>query len=130
MQLFVDFYVFTCFWLNLSDRNLKLFWTSKQNNFRFRSSKFSQKRVKIQKATSNRMSIFGLLGKNMGLSHIVLAVFKIFPIYVVFLDEFDFHLNYFQSYFNLKMYSFIRLYVVYRLNSIFWTQGWKFKYFC
>ena len=51
----------------------------------------------------------------MGLSHIVLAVFKIFPIYVVFLDEFDFHLNYF----NLKMYSFLRLYVVYRLNSIF-----------
>ena len=47
MQLFVDFYVFTRFWLNLSDRNLKLFWTSKQNNFRFRSRKFSQKGVKM-----------------------------------------------------------------------------------
>ena len=61
MQLFVDFYVFTRFWLNLSDRNLKLFWTSKQNNFRFRSSKFSQKWVKTQKSTNNRMSSFGLI---------------------------------------------------------------------
>ena len=77
MQLFVDFCVFTRFWLNLSDRNLKLFWTSKQNNFRFRSSKFSQKRVKTQKSTNNRMSSFGLIEKNMELSHIFLAVIKI-----------------------------------------------------
>ena len=74
MQLFVDFYVFTRFWLNLSDRNLKLFWTSKQNNFRFRSSKFSQKRVKTQKATNNGMSSFGLIEKIMELSHIFLTV--------------------------------------------------------
>ena len=64
------------------------------------------------------MSSFGLLEKNMELSHIVLAssfsCIQNIP-YLVFLDEFDFHLNYF----NLKMYSFLRLYVVYRFNSIF-----------
>ena len=76
MQVFVDFYVFTRFWLNLSDRNLKLFWTSKQNNFRFRSSKLSQKWVKTQKSTNNRISSFGLIEKNMELSHIFLAVTK------------------------------------------------------
>ena len=75
MQLFFDFYVFTRFWLNLSDRNLELFSTSKQNNFRFRSSKFSQKHVKTQKSRNNRMSSFGLIEKNMELSHIFLAVF-------------------------------------------------------
>ena len=63
MQLFVDIYVFTRFWLNLSDQNLKLFWTSKQNNFRFRSSKFSQKLVKTQKSTNNIMSSFGVIEK-------------------------------------------------------------------
>ena len=34
MRLFVDFCVFTWIWLNLPDRNIRLFWTSKQNNFR------------------------------------------------------------------------------------------------
>ena len=58
----------------MSDQNLKLFWTSKQNNFRFRSSKFSQKRIKTQKSTNNRMSSFGIIEKNMELSHIFLAV--------------------------------------------------------
>ena len=51
MQLFVDFYVSTRFGLNLSDRNLKLFWTSIQNNFRFRSRKFSQKRLNRNQQT-------------------------------------------------------------------------------
>ena len=37
MRLFVDFCVLPLFYLNLPDLNLKLFWTSKQNNFRFRS---------------------------------------------------------------------------------------------
>ena len=32
---------FLCFYLNWHDRNLKLFWTSNQNNFRFWSCKFS-----------------------------------------------------------------------------------------
>ena len=72
--MFVDFYVFTSFWLNLSDWNLKLFWTSKQNNFRFRSSKFNQKWVKTQISTNNHMSSFGLIEKNVELSHIFLAV--------------------------------------------------------
>ena len=69
MQLKVDFYVFTRFWLNLSDQNVKLFWTSKQNNFRFQSSKFSQKRVKTQKTTNNHMSSFGLIEKYRAVSY-------------------------------------------------------------
>ena len=34
---------FLCFSLNLSELNLKLFWTSEQNNFRFSSGKFMGK---------------------------------------------------------------------------------------
>ena len=54
---------FLCFYLNLPDLNLKLFWTSKQNNFRFWSGKFSQIQVKTQKSTNNPMSSFGLIEK-------------------------------------------------------------------
>ena len=63
MQLFVDFYVFIWFWLNLSDQNLKLFWTSQHKNLRFRTSKLSQKRVKTQKLTNNCISSFSLIEK-------------------------------------------------------------------
>ena len=63
MRLFVDFCVFTWIWLNLPDRNLKLFWTSIQNKFRFWSVKFSQIQVKAQKSTKNPMSSFGLMEK-------------------------------------------------------------------
>ena len=42
MGLFVDF---LCFYLNLTNQNLKLFCFDVQNNFMFRSGKFSQKRI-------------------------------------------------------------------------------------
>ena len=68
------FLCFTPFSLNLPDLNLKLFWTSKQNNFRFKSGKFRGKWGKTQKSTNNRISSFGLIEKDMKLSHIYLAV--------------------------------------------------------
>ena len=46
----------------------------------FQSGKFSQIKVKKQKSTNNLMSSFGLIEKNMELSHICLAVYKLFKI--------------------------------------------------
>ena len=43
MRLFVDFYVFYHFSLNLPELNLKLFYSADQNNFRFISGKFRGK---------------------------------------------------------------------------------------
>ena len=74
MKVFVDFCVFTLIWLKLPDWNMKLFWTSKQNNFRFWSGKISHIQVKTQKSINNPMSSFGLVEKNMELSHIYTAV--------------------------------------------------------
>ena len=51
---------------NLPELNLKLFWTSEQNNFRFSSGKFREKWWK----THNLMSSFGLKEKDMDLSPI------------------------------------------------------------
>ena len=53
---------------------MRLFCFDVQNTFRFRSGKFSQIEVKTQKSTNNRISRFGLIEKNMELSHIYLAV--------------------------------------------------------
>ena len=76
MGLFVDLAEFTCFCLFLHDVIIELFHRSKQNNFRFWSGKFSQLQVKTQKSTNNPISSFGLIEKNMELSHIYQAVLK------------------------------------------------------
>ena len=69
MRLFVDFCVFPRISLNLPELNLKLFSSAFQNNFRFSSGKFNEKRGRAQKSTNNLMSSFGLI-ENMELSHI------------------------------------------------------------
>ena len=51
MWLFVDFCVLPWISPNLPELNLKLFWTSEQNNFRFSSGKFGGKHRNQQKIT-------------------------------------------------------------------------------
>ena len=60
---FANFCVFPHFSLNLPELNLKIFWTAEENNFRFSSGKFREKRGKTQKSTNNLMSSFGLIEK-------------------------------------------------------------------
>ena len=63
---FINFCVFTRFWLNLLDINPKLFCFDVQNSFRFESDKFSQKWIKT--STNNGISSFGLIEKFLELS--------------------------------------------------------------
>ena len=86
MGLFVDFCVFTWIWLNLPDQNLRLFCFDVQNNFMFTSGKFSQIQVKTQKSINNSKSSFGLIGKNMKVSHVYLAVRKKIDIFFSYLQ--------------------------------------------
>ena len=67
MILFVDFYVFPHFSLNLPELNLKLFCAAEQNNLKFSSGKFRGIWGKTQKSTNNLMSGFGLVEKYMEL---------------------------------------------------------------
>ena len=73
----VFYLVSTWIYHNLSDLKLKLFSTSKEFNFRFRSGKFwwiEVKRGKTQKSANNCITRFDLIEKYMKLSHIHLAV--------------------------------------------------------
>ena len=73
MGLLVDI----CFFLNLPDQNVKLFCFDVQNNFMFRSGKFSQIKVKTQKSTNNRMSSFGLIEKYGAVSYLLSCTYQL-----------------------------------------------------
>ena len=75
---------FPAFMQFLHELIIKLFYRSKQNNFIITSCKNWQKQGNSVKSTNNPMSSFGLIEKNLELSHIYQAVLKLlsFTIYI------------------------------------------------
>ena len=69
-NLTCDCLLISVYYLNFHELNLKLLWTSKQNNFKFWSDKFSQ----ISNTEINKPVKFWFNRKNMELSHIYYAV--------------------------------------------------------
>ena len=63
MQLFVYFWFFPCFCLNLHVLRQKLFWTSKQHNFRCKTGKFRKERENHKSIRNNQLPYFGLRRK-------------------------------------------------------------------
>ena len=74
LRLIVDFCVFPCFSLYLPELNLKLVSSDVQNNFRFNSGKNGEN-TEINQQSNVK---FWFNRKNMELTHIYLAVLKIF----------------------------------------------------
>ena len=55
--LLVDFCVFPRFYLNLPELNLKLFWTSEGNNFRFSSGKYLKRKTGKNTEINNQSQV-------------------------------------------------------------------------